>query len=469
MPEPMPLARRVLYALGSTGWQITDRIVVSIAIFFYLPPEGQNLVPQVSEEIFFAGLTVFGAASLIGRVFDAAADPVVGFGSDRSRSRMGRRRAYMVYGTVPMVVLPALLFWPPGPPESLANAVWLAAIMSLYFIFFTVYVAPYLALMPEIAWDARDRVNLSTLMAIAGVPIAIFGFVWGAGIDVGVSAGLSAEDSIRAIVVVSSIFAFVLCLLPIAAVNEERFCHSRPSELRLWESLIETLRNRPFRRYLVAQLPFIVGVNMISPALIYYATVVLGRSPGYIAKIGGALFATTIIAFLPVNRHAQRVGPKRTIILCVAGLTVSTAMMGLLRPDVPGGPEDLRNLVLIYASMIVAGVALAGFITMPNVLIGQVVDVDTARTGANRAAMFFGVQGLTTKVLYGVSGAILAWLFSAYGKSADEPLGVLLVGPVAAGFCLVSTALFFRYPEDEAIAAAAGAVEASRSAGAKLE
>jgi GPH family glycoside/pentoside/hexuronide:cation symporter len=106
---------------------------------------------------------------------------------------------------------------------------------------------------------------------------------------------------------------------------------------------------------------------------------------------------------------------------------------------------------------------------MPNVLIGQVVDVDTARTGANRAAMFFGVQGLTTKMLYGVSGAILAWLFSAYGKSAEEPLGVLLVGPVAAGFCLVSTALFFRYPEEEAIAAAAQAVEVSRSAGADTE
>jgi hypothetical protein len=67
--------------------------------------------------------------------------------------------------------------------------------------------------------------------------------------------------------------------------------------------------------------------------------------------------------------------------------------------------------------------------------------------------MYFGVQGLTTKMLYGVSNAILAWLFSAYGKSPDEPLGVLLVGPVAAGFCLASTLLFLRYPEREALAA----------------
>ena len=448
----MPFARRALYALGSTGQQLTDRIVVTIAIFFYLPPEGQGLKAQVSEELFLGVLTVYGAASLVGRVFDAAADPLVGHGSDRSRSRLGRRRIFMIWGVLPMVALPALLFWPPGPPGSTVNAVWLTAIMSLYFIVYTVYVAPYLALMPEIAWSPRERVDLSTLMAVVGVPVAIFGFVWGVGIDWGVAVGLDPTDAVRAIVIGSSALALVLCLLPIFSVDEQRFCHSTPSDLPLGRAIRETFANRPFRRYLVAQLPFIVGVNMISPALIYYSTVVLGRTPGYIAKLGGVLFVTTVLAFMPVNLYARRVGAKRTITICVGMLTLSTAILGLLHPDTPGGPEDARNLLLSYASMVIAGVALAGFITMPNVLIGQVVDFDTSRTGANRAAMYFGVQGLTTKMLYGVSNAILAWLFSAYGKSPDEPLGVLLVGPVAAAFCLVSTLLFLRYPERETLA-----------------
>ncbi len=445
----MPLSRRVIYALGSAGWQITDRIVVTIAIFFYLPPEGQGLVPQVSEETFLGVLTVFGAASLIGRVFDAGADPLVGHGSDRSRSRLGRRRSYMIYGLLPMVGLPMLLYWPPGAPGSTLNAIWLTAVMSLYFVFFTVYVAPYLALMPEIARTAKERVDLSTAMAVAGVPIAIFGFVWGMGIDWGTAAGLDPADAVRAIVVASSALALLLCILPILAVDEERYCLSTPSELGLWESVSETFKNRPFRRYLVAQLPFIVGVNMISPALIYYATVILGRTPGYIAKLGGVLFLTTCLAFVPINLYAGRAGPKRTIIICVFLLSVSTGMLGLLVPEVPGGPGDARNLAIAFTSMVVAGVALGGFIVMPNVLIGQVVDFDAARTGANRAAMYFGVQGLTTKMLYGLSNAILAWLFSTWGKSPEEPLGVLLVGPVAAGFCLASTLLFFRYPEAE--------------------
>ena len=80
----------------------------------------------------------------------------------------------------------------------------------------------------------------------------------------------------------------------------------------------------------------------------------------------------------------------------------------------------------------------------------------------NRAAMFFGVQGLCTKFVYGVSGAILSFLFARYGNSADEPLGVLLVGPVAGALCLVSAGLYLLYPEEEVLASAA----ASRQAGA---
>jgi Na+/melibiose symporter-like transporter len=104
--------------------------------------------------------------------------------------------------------------------------------------------------------------------------------------------------------------------------------------------------------------------------------------------------------------------------------------------------------------MAVCGVPVAGFMVIPHVIISQLVDRDEASTGTNRAAMFFGIQGLCTKFVYGVSGAILAFLFARYGNSAAEPLGVLLVGPVAGGLCLVSTLLYTLYPEREVLSAA---------------
>jgi GPH family glycoside/pentoside/hexuronide:cation symporter len=452
-PTPMPLPRRILYALGSSGFSLTDRVVVAIAFYFYLPPPGRGLEQQVSQEILFGVVTAFGLASILGRVIDTLADPPVGWLSDRSRSRIGRRRAFLIVGIAPMVGLPALLFWPPGPPGSTLNALWAAAIFSLYFIAFTVYVAPYLALMPEIAWTSEERVNLSTLMALVGIPATILGMAWVQGLDLAVAEGWTPTEAVRGIAVAGCLLALALCALPILAVDERRHCRTARSDFSFGRAFRETLANGPFRRYLLAQVPFILGIQMVQPAIVYYATVVLRRSEGFGFQLAITLFVATLAAFLPVNLAARRIGAKRVATSCVALFAVSLGALGLMRPDVPGGPWDRWNLTLAFASMALAGIPVAGFVTLPNVLMGQLVDYDAARTGAQRAAMYFGMQGLATKWLYGIGNAILAWLFARFGNSAEAPLGVILSGPVAAGFCLVSAALYTRYPEREVLRA----------------
>jgi GPH family glycoside/pentoside/hexuronide:cation symporter len=86
---------------------------------------------------------------------------------------------------------------------------------------------------------------------------------------------------------------------------------------------------------------------------------------------------------------------------------------------------------------------------LPSVILGQLIDLDEARTGANRGAMYYGVQGLFTKWVYAAAAAILSYLLSAYGRSAEEPLGVLLIGPVAGSFCVIAALFYSLYPEQE--------------------
>ena len=99
----------LLFVIGYPGWQITGAMVSSIGIYFYLPPEGAGLPTLVSEEIFLGVLTAYGLARLIGGVIDSLADPLVGHYSDRSRSRIGRRRIFLIAGIVPMIGCSALL------------------------------------------------------------------------------------------------------------------------------------------------------------------------------------------------------------------------------------------------------------------------------------------------------------------------------------------------------------------------
>jgi GPH family glycoside/pentoside/hexuronide:cation symporter len=452
--ERLSLRRRIAYALGAPGFQITDRIVVAIAIFYYLPPGDSDLVPQVSEATFLGVLTAFGAARLLGGLFDSLADPLVGWASDRSRSRLGRRRVFLLAGIGPMVLAPVLLFFPPGAPGSVANFAWLTVLLAIYYVFFTAYVGPYLALLPEIAPEERERVGLSTLLAVAGVVIVgLYAAGWLAGVEAGRRwLGLDTEQSLRVVVVASSLVAFVLCLGPIVAVDERRLARTSPV-LSMREALGPTLRNRPFLLYLGAQILFVLGITMIGPMGPYYALAVAGRDEAFAALLALAPGPGVFLGFWLVGRAAARFGPKRTLVVCAAALGVLFALQGLLVPDVPGGPHDRRNLLILFGVGALWGVPAAGFMVLPHVVLGQLIDLDAARTGAHRAAMYFGAQGLFTKWAYGVAAALLSWLFVTYGNSSERATGILLVGPVAGALCLLSACLYTLYPEREVRAA----------------
>ena len=453
MSERISGLRRLGYGLGIAGYQITDRVVIAIAIYYYLPPAGRGLVPQVSQERMLEFFTVFGLAMLVGRIFDSLADPLVAHASDRSRSRFGRRRLFLMLGILPMVLVPGLLFWPPGPPGSALNGYSLALVLTLYFIAFTVYVAPYLALIPELAVTGAERTRLSTLLALLAFPVVgLYGAGWPYGVELGVEQfGLSADQAVRAVVVVSLGLAFVLCLLPILALDERRFTRAVSSDLPFLQAVGQTVSSRPFRLYLGAQLFLVLGTAVMTPAPVYYATVVLGRSESFAAWLGLALFASTLIGFGLVGRFSNTLGPKRILITSNAIFALSMFLLAFLKADVPGGPHDAANLRIVWTAFALIGFPVAGFLVIPNVLISQVIDYDAARQGASRAAMFFGVQGFFTKWMYGIAGAILAYLFQRFGNSPQEPLGVLLIGPVAGVACLISAVLFLAYPERQVL------------------
>ncbi len=444
----MSRVRRLGFALGVPAFQIPETVVVSVALFYYLPPPDRGLAPQVSQEVFLGALTVFGLGMLVGRVFDSLADPLIGYFSDRSRSRLGRRRSFMLWSFAPMAALPVLLFWPPGAPGSAINAVFLAAVLVLFFVAYTGFVAPFHALIPEIASDEPSRVKLTTLIGAVTFPlIVLYNVAWPAGIEAGQSLGWSATGSVRAVAAVSGLLALALAALPTVAVDEARYANAVHSELGLREALARTVANRPFLIYLGAQMLLLFGLNAIRPLAIYYATSILGRGEGFAGILGAPILVAAPIGFAVFYRLANRIGAKRTMIICQLCFGVGALLLGLLAPAEPGGPGDGRNLVVVFTGLSIVGFVSAGIMVLPHVLISQVIDDDARRTGAHRAAIYFGVQGLATKWVYGLAVAAVAFLFARFGNSSAQPTGLILAGPMAGCASLLAAWLLTRYPE----------------------
>lgn len=438
---PLPGLRRLGYALGNAGYLLTDRLVAVVLVYFWVPPTDSDLPRWLPPGTWALGLTAFGAAMLLGRVVDAVADPIVGWASDRSTARAGRRLAFLRAGLVPMVALPVVAFFPPSEAPSMANAVFLGGVLTAYFVAFTVYAAPYLALVPELARDDDDRVSLSTWMALCALPAGAAGIAWTAGYDGLRAVGWDGVTSLRAVAMALAGIALVAGLGPIVALDEARDADPVPSQLSLREALALTLRDRAYMRFLLALVGVLFAANLVQPLLPYLARLT-GRTEGFATVLGAVLLVATLGAFAALPRVVARTGPTRAFALAAAAMGAGAATTGAVDP----GAGDGWNLTILTVAMLAVGTGTAGLLTLPHVIVAHLVDADAERTGSKRGAVYLGLQGLATKWVFGLALAVLAGLFDTWGNSVAEPSGVLFAGPLAGIACGLAALLLWHQP-----------------------
>jgi GPH family glycoside/pentoside/hexuronide:cation symporter len=443
------------FAAGVAGFNLAEQIVVVLALYFYLPPEGRGLEAQVPTAALWGPVTAFGAAMLLGRIVDSLADPIVGHLSDRSRSRLGRRRVFLIGAVVPLAVFPALVFFPPAAPGSAANGWFLALVLGGFFAAFAAYVVPLLALLPELAREPAERARLATwtgasgMVVALGFPSAAFaGARWAQD-----SLALEPGSALRAVALASAALALALCAWPSFGLrrSEER---ELPSQLGLAAALGATLRDRPFLIYVAGQVFLVFAVGLVAPLLPYLAVSVLRRSEAFVAMLSLPLALGTLVGFAALPRTLARFGPRRTLIGAALLAAPALALWCVLGPQAVG---------LGLGSLGLLGMSIAAFAALPYLLLAQLIDADAARSGASRAALYFGVQGFALKWVRGLGGAVLAWLFATWGNSPARSEGILLAEALASACLLAAAACFAAYPEQRVLRAASRSTTSRRA------
>lgn len=126
-----------------------ERLVLLYMPFYYLPPAEYNMPGLIPDRTYSGVFTILGVALLIGRLFDGFTDPLIASLSDNNRSLLGRRKLFMIIGGFPLALSTFLVFYPPClDGEPFVNGLWLTMAMALFYLSFTAYVNPYLALLP---------------------------------------------------------------------------------------------------------------------------------------------------------------------------------------------------------------------------------------------------------------------------------------------------------------------------------
>jgi GPH family glycoside/pentoside/hexuronide:cation symporter len=435
-PPALSFAEKLLYASGSLGANITFQTVATWLIYFYAPPEDSERSPLV-------GIGVVGAVLVVSRIIEALDDPLIGYWSDITRSRWGRRLPFIVAGTPALALTFFLLWTPPTSDESVWNGIYLFVVLEAFFLANTLVGGPYDALLPEIASSSRERVSISGWKVLFGAAGAGVVFLLGGPlIDAWGFAGMG---------LTLALLTFVSRLLPVVGVRGHVLREAGGSAFSFREAVRATFANGQFLAFIPAFVLFTTAQVMLTQWLPFYADVVLDgttiRLPfgTELEETGAKVAFLTALFFVPllvsvplVSWLAGRTSKRRVYgaSMLACGLLFPLLYFSGYVPDVPKVAQALVLLVL--------GVPLVGLFVFPNALMADIIDFDEQRTGERREAIYYGVQATLQKAGLGLAAGTFALVLALFGRSAGDPLGIRLVGPVAGAFALIGYAIFAR-------------------------
>ena len=434
----MPFLSKALFASDHIGLQAIGYFRQTWILFFLVPPadEGIAKVPDVSlfgfdiDARVFAGFLIFA-----GRFIDAFTDPLIGWWSDRTHSRWGRRIPFILFSTPFYALFAALVWFLPTEDASLWNALYFVILLELFFIAATMSSGALEALVPEVTRGASDRMNLVGLIFLFAIIGAALGLV--------ISGALVDSLGFRVVGSILAVIGLVFRSISLAAVWNHAPRHTTPARASFWRGTRETLRNPQFIYYLPTFVMFTTGVGVMMGWMPFFASELLQAEEE--GALSGLIFAVVIVGAVIsglvfwrlLNRH--HLSKRRVYGGCLVASGIAFPILGLVGLIFDSGLV-LQGLILAF----IAGLPMAAVFMLPKGLTADIADYDAMITGERREAMFYATQNFFEKITFALPPALLA-LVLLLGDTTENPLGIRLAPVLAGVLALLGITLWHRY------------------------
>lgn len=441
----LPFWKKMMYALGQLGWSLTSFAVGNTLVYFYMPPDnGETIFPSFFYQGSVIGvLTLIGLIFALGRMFDAVTDPVIAGLSDRGKFKFGRRRTFLAIAAVPFAIMSALVFFPPVSGSSPVNAIFVTIAVLGFYLFMTMYVTPFFALMSEIGHSASERLQLSTMISIT----------WAIGFAIGSQVymlqglfedkGYSSVGAFQLVILIFAVVGFLFMLLPIIFIDETKYCESHISEEGIFQAVKSAFSNRNFRRFTISDLAYWVSMTIISTGLVYYVTVLLEQPKENVSSLQLMMFGISFLFYIPTNLIAKKTGKKHLMIIGFI-IFIMTYIITIFLGKIPGIDNTTESYILI----LFAAIPLAIFGILPNAIVADIAEADGIENGNFKAGIFFGARTFMQKMGQSLAGIIFPSLL-LLGNSVENSIGIRMTAVAAILFLIVGIVTFMMYNEKE--------------------
>ena len=372
----------IAYGVGSFGLESLYKVFVGFYIFYYIDELGLAVALAAIINVVYA-------------IWDATNDPLVGFLSDNTRTRWGRRRPWLLAGLPFYVGLLVLVYAVPEPFLQGNALFWYALVIFFLFeVAYTIMAVNYAALFPELFQGIRERARASSTYQ----GLCMLGELLGFSVPPFIYARFGFVPMAISFAVVSGI----TLLLGIIRNKEDPNALKAPP-LDLKEAFGEVLKDRPFLLFTIAVTFLVFTTGMYTLATPFWVKYTLAARPQATSLIFATVFIVAILSVYIWGRLVHILGIKRSWLLSV-GLMVTSAI-------ILGAASDL---VLGLFGAAVVGTGLGGVKVCREMIMASFVDNNLKRTGQRREGIYYSllrVIGKFSKILESLALIILGLLF----------------------------------------------------------
>jgi len=426
--DKLSLKTHVTYGVSQFGLNTIGTAFGVNALFFY-------------STILKFDTVLFGIVLLIGQIWDAITDPIMGYTSDHTTWKHGRRRPYFLLGSIPLGVSFFLVFSPPLLQSNVTIFIYLLMTILILYTSRTVFETPYLALAPELTPDYNERTRLSGFKQFFGT----LGDAMGAMVPLLLLTAF--HENRRAAHFAYGLIACVT-MIALSAVTLwgtfERPNLVRQSKTGIKESLRAVAKNRPYLIFMFSSTAAQMGNNIVT-YLVLFLTKYWFLDETLATRFFAVFFAGCICAVPMWVWLSNHIGKKWAYVSTMAGYGLLLSSVLLLR-------QDAR--LFATAVMFFAGAFNVGLWVLSGTVAPDIIEWDEYHTGERREGVYASVWTFVYKAGIGLALWVVGTALKFIHFDADLPvqtastlLGLrILFGPISGMFLFAGALAFLTYP-----------------------
>lgn len=403
------LKEKIGYGLGDAASSMFWKLFGMYLLFFY-------------TDVFGIGAGIVGTMFLITRVWDSLFDPVVGVISDRTESRWGKFRPYLLWVAIPFGILGMLTFTTPDFSDT-GKVIYAYVTYSLMMMVYSLINVPYASLLGVVSANPKERTALSSYRMVFAFLGSILVLVLieplvnlfsHAGAEPNLTFGWSMAAGVLAVIAIG----FFFCTF---SWTKERIRPIKETTNSLREDIGDLFRNKPWWVLLGAGIAALIFNSIRDGAAVYYFKYYAIAPEAFnIGIIGSAMSLTTIylvlgqaaniLGILFVTPVSNRIGKKKTYLFAMLLATVFSIAFYFV------GKE---NIAMMLVLQVLISACAGSIFPLLWSMYADIADYSEWTTGRRATGLIFSSSSMSQKFGWSIGGALTGWLLAFFGFQAN--------------------------------------------------